>query len=183
MYVFDIRNLRIDKSGNYILVGEQNKTYTTYSQNHTTIKEYYLDIFILKIDPDGKLVWEVRIPKKQVFVPTANKKAGNMYDFASYALVMTDDKLLFFINDNIENLVIENRPKQVKWDKSCSQVIIIDKDGEMQRKIISDIPGKMMNNSFFELLPDNRVLTRYSFYKKYDKGDYRILDLRQFLAQ
>ena len=90
---------------------------------------------------------------------------------------------MFFINDNPQILDMKNRPRPVRWNKSLSQVVIIEKNGEIQRKLISDVPGNMLNNSFFELLPDNRVLTRYSSFRKYDKSTYKILDLNRILAQ
>jgi hypothetical protein len=183
MYVFTINSVKTDSSGNYILVGEQNKTVIYTNQGRTSITEYYLDIFILKLDQEGNMLWEARIPKKQVFSPTKNKKAGNLYDFASYALVNTGNNLMFFINDNPANPLNTNRAKTVRWKKSLSQVFIIDKNGEILRKTISDVPGYMMNNSFFTVLPGNRALTRFSGYRKYDRADYRILDLTRILAK
>ena len=97
---------------------------------------------------------------------------------------MVDDRLLFFINDSPENPDnIYSKPRLVNWKKSLSQVVIVSQDGDIIRKLNSDIPGNLSNNAFFNLLPGNRVLTRYATFKKYDKPTYQILDLNQILAE
>jgi hypothetical protein len=181
-FAFIIDRFRIDQSGNIFLIGEQNNTFYYTNQYGTTVTEYYLDIYVLKLDPEGKLIWEIRIPKKQIYSPTATKNTKYLGNFVSYATCLFNDNLIFFINDNPENLDIGNRkPKSVKWKESQGQVVIVDKNGKMQRRLISDIPGNMFYTGFLYNLSGNRILIRYAAFKEYEESTYKILDLDQIL--
>ncbi|MGD0342118.1 MAG: hypothetical protein ABSA76_10490 [Bacteroidales bacterium] len=183
-FAFEVKNLRLDKSGNIFLIGEQHN-YVMYTNRYgTTITDYYLDIYVLKLDPNGKLIWEIRIPKRQVYSSTWSRKSYLLKDFVSYASCLKDDNLLFFINDNPKNLnIVNSRPKSVRWKESQGQVVIVNKDGKMQRKLISDIPGNMFYTDFMYSLSNNRILIRYAPYKKYNESIYKIIPLDQILSQ
>lgn len=181
-FVFDVRKLRFDSNGNIFLIGEQHNTNIYYGKYGTVETDYYLDIYVLKLDPEGKLIWEIRIPKRQVYTPTASKNAKYLENFVSYSTCLLDDNLLFFINDNPENLNIgDNKPKKVRWKESQGQVIVVNKDGKMQRKLLSDIPGNMFYTRFLYILPHNRILIRYAAFKEYEESTYKIIDLDNVL--
>jgi hypothetical protein len=143
---------------------------------------YYLDIYVLKLDADGNLIWEIRIPKRQIFSPTRSKNARNLYDFISYAAYTMDDNQLFFLNDNPENMNSGTaRPKSVRWKDAISQVLIVDKDGKVKRKAFSDIPGNLFYTNFIYSLGDDRILVRSSHFKEYEESTYKIIDLKQLV--
>jgi hypothetical protein len=175
--------MRHDEYGNIFLIGEQNNTYYNISNNVRTITEYYLDIYVLKLDPEGKLIWEIRIPKKQVYKPTGFKNVRYLKNFVSYGTTLLNGNLLFFINDNPENLDIKNaKPRSVNWKESQGQVVIVNKDGKMQRKLITGIPGNMFYTGFIYGLSGNRILIRYAAFKEYEESFFKIIDLDQILS-
>jgi len=182
-FAFIIKKMRHDEYGNIFLIGEQNNTYYNISNNVRTITEYYLDIYVLKLDPEGKLIWEIRIPKKQVYKPTGFKNVRYLKNFVSYGTTLLNGNLLFFINDNPENLDIKNaKPRSVNWKESQGQVVIVNKDGKMQRKLITGIPGNMFYTGFIYGLSGNRILIRYAAFKEYEESFFKIIDLDQILS-
>lgn len=184
-FAFMIDMLRMDTEGNIFLIGEQNNTtYYTMQNGSTVITEYYLDMYVLKLDPDGKLIWEIRIPKKQIYSPSSTKNISYLGNFVSYATCLLKDNLIFFINDNPENLnIVNTKPKSVKWKESQGQVVIVSKEGKMERKLVTGIPGYLFYTGFMYYLSDNRILIRYAAFKEYEESTYKILDLNQILSK
>jgi hypothetical protein len=187
-FAFEIKRIRQDESGNIFLIGEQQNSYTAIvTQKYgttTTTTLYYLDIYVLKLDADGKLIWEMRIPKRQVFSPTRSKNARNLYDFVSYAAYLWNGNLLFFLNDNPENIDSGTaRPKSVRWKNAISQVLILNEDGKVNRKAFSDLPGNLVYTEFLYILSNDRILVRSSLYKEYEESTYKIIDLKQLVSK
>jgi hypothetical protein len=187
-FAFEIKRIRQDDSGNIFLIGEQKNEYTaTVTQQYGTTTNttlYYLDIYVLKLDPDGKLIWEMRIPKRQVFSPTRSKNARNLYDFISYAAYLWNDNLMFFLNDNPEKMDSgAAKPKSVRWKDAISQVLIINKDGKVDRKPFSDVSGNLFYTDFLYILSNNRIMVRSSLFKEYEESTYKIIDLKQLVSK
>jgi hypothetical protein len=182
MFAFDIKRIKLDQSGNTFLIGEQKNTYTVTTQYGTTTTVSYLDIYALKLDPDGKLIWELRIPKRQSFSPTQSKNTRDLSHFISYVPFIWNDYLLFFLNDNPENLNPGlKKPKSVKWKEAISQVLIVGKDGKVDRRAFSELPGNLIYTNFVYNLGDDRILVRSSLFKEYEESSYKIIDLKQFV--
>ncbi len=187
-FAFEIKKIRQDQEGNIFLIGEQKNSYTaTVTQQYgtnTSTTMYYLDIYVLKMDADGKLIWEMRIPKRQVFSPTRSKNARNLYDFISYAAYLWNGNLLFFLNDNPENMDAgATRAKSVRWKNAISQVLIVDKEGNVKRKAFSDVPGDLFYTGFLYNLSNDLILVRSSLFKEYEESTYKIIDLKQLVLK
>lgn len=182
-FAFDIKRIRRDQWGNIFLIGEQRKTINTYTAKSSSTKEFYLDIYALKLDPQGKLIWEKRIPKRQVFTPTATKNAWNLYDFASFATCIWNGNLLFVLNDNPESLeTATTKSQKVNWKDALSMMVMIDQDGKVSRKVLSNVAGNLVYTDFFYKLSEDRILVRSSNFKEYEESDYKAIDLKQVFS-
>jgi hypothetical protein len=102
----------------------------TYSYN-------YNDIILVKINSDGSIAWNVKVPKYQA---TVNDNGP----FSSYALVWNKDVVHLAFNDHSENL--DKLRKNENADlrsfgnvrKSVATVVSVNRKGEMNRQILFD---------------------------------------------
>lgn len=97
----DLRELRIDKEGNIILIGEQayTVTHTYYSSNGrstTTTSYHYDDLLLTKINADGTFGWMKKLPKKQ----KGFAGRGGM----SYKYIPGENSHYLLFLDNFKNL-------------------------------------------------------------------------------
>lgn len=105
MFEYDIDELIIDKDGNVTLIAEQFfirvVTTTTYTNGQastrTTYYYYYNDILVVHINNSGEIVWNCKIPKRQV-----STNDGGL--FSSYVMAKSNNEIYFIFNDNPKNL-------------------------------------------------------------------------------
>ncbi|MFN3403780.1 MAG: hypothetical protein ACK40G_06770 [Cytophagaceae bacterium] len=81
----ELRKLEILEDGSIILAGEQYYTYTvtyTDANGRTSTRTYYCynDMLLAKVNPDGKLAWMKKLPKRQV---GGAGRGGMSYKFIS----------------------------------------------------------------------------------------------------
>ena len=101
-----LRNLDLDKivveeDGSILLIGERFhiESRTTYSSNgssRTTYYYHYDDMLLTKIDPNGKLLWMKKLPKRQV----GGAYKGGM----SYKFINEKNNYYMLYLDNVKNL-------------------------------------------------------------------------------
>ncbi len=95
-----MQNVVINSDGSMLLVGEQQyKIITTRTSANgsvnVTVRDYYNDMLVTKIEADGKLAWMKKLPKKQQGL----KGLGGM----SYKYISGRDYHYFLFLDNVKN--------------------------------------------------------------------------------
>lgn len=142
MYEYDIRDIIIKSDGGAIIIGEQYfvRIVTTYTTNasggmtpHTTYIYHYNDIIVINIDPDGNIIWNQKIAKRQI-----STDDGGYY--SSYILAVSNNKLQFIFNDNIKNLKYTGHGKIYgfanKRKESIVALVTMDMDGNQTRQAL-----------------------------------------------
>jgi|GEM_PF-4032629 len=126
------RDLIYNTDGSCMLIGEQyymqQVCYTT-SRGTTCYYIYnYNDIVVVKISADGDIIWTKKIPKK-------SSDTQNGF-YLSYGMLLQNDKLVFYFNDNPKNLNLKD-PKKVERLGPLKQSVLVavslDSDGEMEK--------------------------------------------------
>lgn len=141
LYEYDLKDIIIHPDGGATLVGEQYfirvVTTTTSSgagasSTRTTTYYHYNDILVVRISPEGDIMWNQKIPKHQV---TAND--GGFY--SSYALAVVDGSLFFMFNDNPKNLMKEegDKTKLMRLGKESIVVLVeVAPDGNVEKEAL-----------------------------------------------
>jgi len=124
--------------GSTILVGEHTMIsevcFTDFRTALTTCNYsyYYNDIFVVKIDRDGKVLWKIRVPKRQL---TRNDYGA----YSSFALGLVNGKIVIVYNENPKNLSIKNSNAwSFMTDPGRSSVVMveIDPSGHAQKQTL-----------------------------------------------
>ena len=105
----DLRDVRIEKDGGLLLIGEQYyiRQHTSYSSNggsRTYYTYHYNDMLITKINAAGKLAWMKKLPKQQV---GRNGQGGMSYN---YIPGKTHHYFVFLDNEKNKNLTMNEVP-------------------------------------------------------------------------
>ncbi len=136
---YHLNSLIRRSDGGAILVAEQVYIYTyTYQCGNSTCRTTvynYNDIIAVNIDPEGKIEWAKKIPKRQ-----KSQNDGGVH--SSYALMVTDDFLAFIYNDHRENLDIEQTKRLKNFNLGDKNGIVtiatINNDGKLVRETLFD---------------------------------------------
>ncbi len=104
LYEYNLDHLVIREDGGVLMVGEQYwvVVYTYRDANgitHTYYEYNYNDIFIVNVNPEGKIDWAQKIPKRQTTT------SDPLYFSYSFATVGND--LYFIYNDHEDNIDYE----------------------------------------------------------------------------
>ena len=141
LYEYDLDDIVIRPDGGAILVGEQYYvqivTTTVSSANggtttRTTYYYHYNDIIVVRISPEGDILWNQKIPKKQV---TTND--GGFY--SSYTMAEVGGSLFFLFNDNPRNLFKAegDKTKNMRlWKESLVVLVEVTPDGEVEKEAL-----------------------------------------------
>jgi spore coat protein CotH len=101
LYQYDLDDIIIHEDGGAVLVGEQyyvevvTTTTTTGNGGTTTRTTYYYhynDIIVVRISPEGDILWNQKIPKTQM-----TRNDGGFY--SSYTLATVGSSLFFLFNE------------------------------------------------------------------------------------
>ncbi len=106
----DLRDVIAKPDGGSYVLFEENYVVvvTTYSQNGASSTTYYYhdnDILIMNVSPEGEIIWQDVIPKKQV-----STNDGGAYN--SFYATLYNNNLYIFFNDDIDNLTKGNYDKE-----------------------------------------------------------------------
>lgn len=127
--------LIIEDDGSIILMGEQHYIIAYRdSRGNTTYKYYYNDILVSKLNPDGKLAWMRKLPKRQ----TGYRGQGGM----SYTHMKMNNAHYFVYLDNIKNI-------DLSMDKRPA-LHIDGKGGVFTAYKVADETGKTSKTSIFD---------------------------------
>lgn len=131
---FKFSEFLVREDGSAVVVAEENYSYTVSSYNGRTwtYTTYYVsnDIIVFSIQPDGQVARISIIPKYQ--------RGVNTDFFLSYTSLVHNDQVLFFYNEDEDNMakpVNNPKPKLVsRFDECVAVMTILDKDGQLTRK-------------------------------------------------
>jgi len=134
IYQLKLKDFIFRDDGGAILVAEQYYVrQVTSTQNRgaaggmTTTTDYYYhyyDVFVVNINPEGKIEWNNRIRKNQV-----TRNDGGFY--SSYALGVVRDNIYIVFNDHVDNIrsADRNRLKRMTLSKGKSAVAVAKING------------------------------------------------------
>jgi hypothetical protein len=125
-----LRKILFSSDGSIIFAGEQYLHTSSSSMNSsgTIERDYYLDIYVMKIDPQGELSWVRKIPK--------NQEGARGRRSMSFKYYYDDGNSYFFFLDNIKNLGItqtETPAKHIDGAGGFLTVCKIDRDGNLTK--------------------------------------------------
>ena len=125
-----LRQLVLQKDGSMIIVGEQfYYTGLNKDNNVNMYQSHYLDMVITKIDPNDKLVWTQRLPKRQ----QGMYLRGNL----SCKYINSENNHYLVFIDNIKNLSIPpNKQLAIHQEGVCGYVMaykISDAKGDVSK--------------------------------------------------
>jgi len=134
----EMRDLLVQEDGSIILIGEQfyiTQQTTRYGNSYVTTYTYhYEDILITKINPDGKLAWMKKLPKRQM---GTNGRGGLSYEY-----IATNNSHYLLFLDNVKNMDLElNKRPAVHSDGKGGYLTaykVNDKDGSVKKVSILD---------------------------------------------
>ncbi|MCC6601031.1 MAG: hypothetical protein IT223_10205 [Crocinitomicaceae bacterium] len=147
---FFLDNLLLNDDSTCTLIGEQyyisEQMMTDISTGRMYVQTTYNfdDIIVTRVKPDGRIVWSVKVPKRQYSL-TNNATL-------SYSSFIRDDSVLLFFNDHPSNIP-ESGEKPVDeivaWNsprKSVTTEVRIAADGTMTRRMVfqNDKKGALM---------------------------------------
>jgi len=135
LYSYELRNLTIATDGSVSFIAEQSyvvvNTYTDANGvTRTTYTYYDNDIIMVNVNPEGKIVDNIKIPKYQ---------RASTPIFSSYLLGLDDDKAYFIFNDNVKNLLINERSKMKPFTgqkKAVAVVVTVDANGRQKKSAL-----------------------------------------------
>lgn len=130
-----LKELKLKKNGNFVLVGEQflHNTASYGNNNSSTIHQYnYGNIVAINMSPEGDVKWKQKIAKRQ---SSQNDRGA----FSSYALFEINDKLRFVYNDHARNLHYKN-DGDIEFAtieaNSIVTMVSLDNEGQQSREAL-----------------------------------------------
>jgi hypothetical protein len=153
---FYLDHMILEADGSMILIGEQyyatENTITDPTTGRQTIEFRYNfdDIIVTRIEPSGRHMWNLKIPKRQY--TTSDTKV------CSYQCFDNGKSLMFYFNDHPENqqrLSAMMEGDAALWSGSKSSVttrVILDKTGTFKREVLfSNKEKDALLNTFYGL--------------------------------
>jgi len=176
----------IAKEKAYFLIGERIKlaveTYTPtsyvggYSFNNPIERNYsidhsLLDMFVIKMDLKGNMIWMKRIPKQQV-IDRENAP------YFSFSVIERERDLLLFYNDHPDNFKVKHKQKLKNTDIRSAVPMLAKvscSSGKVKKRKLSSLFGKntLIRPYFCKKLDDNKVFM-YGQSKKRKLETYRM---------
>ena len=175
LYKYDLNDLVLREDGGAILVGEQfdiqivTSTSTGANGNVITTKTYYYifnDIIVININPEGEIVWEQKIGKRQ-------RTRNDFGYYSSYAMAVIKDKLYFVFNDNAKNLYYKGEGKLAVFGgikNALAVLVVLDKDGNQTKEALFGASKKeSVLRPIINTQIDNSSIVVYCTKKKLEK--------------
>lgn len=136
LYDFYINQLVINSKNEILMVAEQQfLSHFSYPSNRKSLVYNYNSLIVAKFDSLGRQMWINKVSKQQ-------EDRDNSGDFSSYALMEHGDSLLFFFNDNPNNL-FNKHPYKVfnfeRYKESLLVMVSIASDGSQNKVPVLNI--------------------------------------------
>lgn len=127
--------------GGLLLLGERFKTRSTSSSTGAPSTSFsFGEIFIIKLDAKGDIVWNKKIMKKQKFSESLSRSSPLLgrFKYASFCWAIQDGNIILLFNDNRSNVAFDKDIKEVKMTPynldSYLNAVRIDENGDMERE-------------------------------------------------
>lgn len=133
---FTIRDLINRKDGGTTIVGEIYRFFTTtYTDSkggtHTIYHYWYDYIMVISVNPEGGIDWMSYVPKIQ-----HTQNDGGFY--SSFAMITSEDELIFLYNDNLKNYNPKGKPGKVypmtSAKKNVTAIATVDSEGKVKKE-------------------------------------------------
>jgi hypothetical protein len=166
---FIIRGVEYNPSNGSMLLIAELSTFSSYTRSYYnsstrswTYRTYYVftnsDMMVINANNAGQIEWINTLPKKQIETieggayggagisfyndPTGFfAQGGGMPFYSSFSYMLHDNKLIFLINDHVQNIEVKKLGDKVKtvnnFRKSVAYAVTLDlKSGQFSRKVI-----------------------------------------------
>jgi len=147
-----------------------------YSDNapvyrHSSIDFSLLDMFVIKLDTRGKIIWMKRIPKQQ-------NMTGKEMGYSSFSVLERDRDLLLFYNDHPDNLTFKPKEKLKETQLRTAQPMLAKvhcSSGKISKRKLTSLFGKntVIRPAFCKMIDEEKVFL-YGQKKKWDLKTYRM---------
>ncbi len=138
LFEFDLDHLVLQNDGGAVLIAEQFYIETQLVNSpapngnygpRTDFHYYYNDLLALSFGPDGTLVWNVKVPKRQ-------HSTNDNGHFSSYAYAAVGNHLYLLFNDNPRNMYLRgNDQPYASFGRAMTvSVVQIDANNGTQRR-------------------------------------------------
>jgi len=130
-----------------------------------------LDMFVIKLDTRGKIIWMKRIPKQQR-IDRIQK------DYFSFSVLERDRDLLLFYNDHPDNMTFKPKDKLKETQLRTAQPMLAKvhcSSGKISKRKLTSLFGKntVIRPEFCKMIDEEKVFL-YGQKKKWDLKTYRM---------
>ena len=133
-----IKNVTIDNQGNMFVLGEVDYIRNEIYMTSTTLMKHLGNMILTKIDAEGNLIWQKKLPKNQAGVASAKQvqSLGIFYDHGQEATYV-----LFTDNKKNANITVNDTPRAHKagFGGYITAFKVDNKTGEVERHLILDL--------------------------------------------
>ncbi|MFN8714556.1 MAG: hypothetical protein ACK5Z2_17035 [Bacteroidota bacterium] len=152
------------ESGGYVIVYEEYNIQFNQGPNGASSQTYYYgDLTVVNLDPKGEIKWVKMVPKRQYFIrkqgplgigfgPVMITTSVNLNDdesiYYSYTIVVKDEQIFLIYNDlpvNAEVMSPRNQKVLKKIKGTVPVVAILNENGEMRKKLLTEMAGTDVN--------------------------------------
>jgi hypothetical protein len=139
----DLRKVHGKPDGGSFVLFEENyiRVVTTRSSNGSTSSTYYYhdnDILVMSLSPQGEILWQNVVPKKQVSTDDGGANG-------SYYSTVNNGKLCIFYNENIQNFNSGNYDKTAQTKSASTTIpvmVTFSEDGSYETSGIIEFDKK-----------------------------------------
>ncbi len=130
-----------------------------------------LDMFVIKLNKQGTIVWMKRIPKEQ--------QVGKIKtDYLSFSVLERERDILLFYNDHPDNLSFRPKDKVKKTEIRTAQPMLAKvhcSSGKVTKRKLTSLFGKntVIRPNFCKMIDEEKVFM-YGQKKKWDLKTYRM---------
>ncbi|MCA6362121.1 MAG: hypothetical protein IM638_03740 [Bacteroidetes bacterium] len=183
------------ENGGYVITYEEFYMQFNQGPNGASSQTYYYgDLLIVNIDPKGDILWVKMVPKRQYFIrkqgplgigigPVMLTTSVNLNSdesiYYSYNVVIKDEQIFVLYNDLPANAPV-TKPRDIKILKKIKGTVpvvaILNENGEMRKKTLTEIAGTEVNLCPRISLPldQNHLLIYGSKGKDYKLGELTV---------
>lgn len=149
----------------------RNETYPIYNNQRYTTDYDLLDMFVIKLDKRGKIIWMKRIPKQQQF-------EEDKYAYLSFTVLERERDILLFYNDHPDNFSFKPKDKVKNMELRSAQPMLAKvhcSSGKISKRKLHSLFGKntVIRPNLCKMIDEEKVFI-YGQKKKWDLKTYRM---------
>lgn len=164
---FSIDDIIVMPNGEIKVVAEAFEIHVVTTQTQhgssTTYYYYYMNIMVVNMDKDGKILWVSNVPKMQV-----SKNDGGIY--SSYILGYDENNLYMVFNDHPKNT--SPKTKEKKRGKYIANTLKVNKLSVTLAKV--DNKGDVTTQMFFKSKNEGKTVLKPKIYSRFRQDNILI---------